>query len=1019
MRPIYHKGSFLALIIFLFVRINSLDAQHFIPEFGKQELLVGFKRDLAGEIIPYYSSSPYFAKDALLTRCTDGKKTITWETADAPLELDRDYYYFYWLSGHSSGTSTADRKFILQINGEDFITFTTPAKKKPPVTWSFSGKDSVAVVFRAIKTDIHKDLFGETYLRVPKKLLAPGRPMTLSITGNADNSNDWFMIFRYQYNEKILASATPLLVQTVNGIKQILELFIDHIFSGEDTMRFMVNGKIITVPVSEGFNDIRIPLDTVTEPKTISIVACAGTRYSKEIRIVQHPVSRREVDIIHHSHNDIGYSHLQDEVMKIQYRNILDALDMIDRTDGYPPGSRFVWNEETLWPVEYFLKHAGEKDKQRFIRAVQDHRIVLSGFYAGVMTGLCSATELTWICEYADTLRKQYGLPINTAMLSDIPGISWSMTDAMIVNGLKYLSNGPNYSPDMPDHGDRIGGTIRELGDKPFYWKTTDGKKKVLVWTAGRGYNNFHMIPPAELGDKIREKLVSYLNELDSTGYPYDMVQLRYTIKSDNGPVDSSLCNYVREWNSNYVSPKLMISDVGQMMQEFERRYGKALPVLSGDFTPYWEDGAYSTAAEEGNNRLLSDRVLQLQKLSEVMPGKHPDPEWFYEARKNVVMFHEHTWGAWNSISTPDDPFTIAQWNYKRSFIDSAWKYIHKIESVLIPENNNHSVLTVYNTSSWIRSGYVETKIPGSAIGNALVDESGEFIQIQVLKNGKLCFIAKNIPVCGSKKYRLTTLPEKETIPGMDLDVKTDNATGAFKSLRYRGREWVSNKNFRGLNQLFYVKGLTPSDRTTSVLRNIALEEDGIIVKTATCAATIDGAYNLTSLFCLFPGLDYIKLSCIIDKRPVREKEAMHIVFPFKIPDPTDRIGISDTFFVPGKGQIPGANKDYYSVQRWLDISNSRCGVTICSPQCALFEIGSMTDERPLNQGFRRWKDKAEVSSTVFLYALNNYWNTNFKADQQGPIRVDCYLMFHDAFDQVKSERFGEEIHEPLIAVWE
>jgi hypothetical protein len=39
------------------------------------------------------------------------------------------------------------------------------------------------------------------------------------------------------------------------------------------------------------------------------------------------------------------------------------------------------------------------------------------------------------------------------------------------------------------------------------------------------------------------------------------------------------------------------------------------------------------------------------------------DNEKFYKAWRDVVMFEEHTWGSWNSISDRDNPFTISQWN--------------------------------------------------------------------------------------------------------------------------------------------------------------------------------------------------------------------------------------------------------------------------------------------------------------------------------------------------------------------
>jgi len=530
----------------------------------------------------------------------------------------------------------------------------------------------------------------------------------------------------------------------------------------------------------------------------------------------------------------------------------------------------------------------------------------------------------------------------------------------------------------------------------------------VLVWMAGCGYSAFHQIPSPELGNKIKEKLASYLGELDSAGYPYDKIQLRYTIKSDNGPVDTGLSNFVRNWNHKYVSPKLVIANVGEMMQQFENKYGDRLPVLQGDFTPYWEDGAYSTAAEEGENRILSDRVQQLQQLAEMMPSKKPDPGWFYEARKNVIMFHEHTWGAWNSISAPDDPFAVNQWNYKKAFIDSARRYTGKIEALLLPESKKPERLTVYNTSSWTRNGYVEVKVPQGFKGNALGDETGEITTVQFLENGNLCFIAMNIPAKGSKTFHPVTSVEPIPVPSGRFQYEIDSVAGIIKSLRYQDKERVSRAVFKGLDQALYIRGVDPADNLSPVAGSCSVSENGTVVKTLCSQTAADGTGKVTYLVSFFQGLPYLEFSCIIDKKPVRTKEAMHLVFPFSINHPVNRIGISDTFYIPGAGQIPGSNKDFFSVQRWLDISGASGGVTVCSPQGALFEFGSMTDERPLNKGSRRWRDRADPSSTLFLYALNNYWNTNFKADQQGLIRYDCYLLFHNAFDPDESKHFGE-----------
>jgi len=89
----------------------------------------------------------------------------------------------------------------------------------------------------------------------------------------------------------------------------------------------------------------------------------------------------------------------------------------------------------------------------------------------------------------------------------------------------------------------------------------------------------------------------------------YTMVQWRYNIVSDNGPTDSLISQFVMDWNHHYKSPKMILNTVEKMFEEFEKRYGDQLPVFKGDLTPYWEDGAYSSAAETAMNRRNSEKL--------------------------------------------------------------------------------------------------------------------------------------------------------------------------------------------------------------------------------------------------------------------------------------------------------------------------------------------------------------------------------------------------------------------------
>ncbi len=1012
------------IILGLIFYCQGLSGQFIINGNNSINIIGGFEKYVSGEILPYFSSYQQFATEAMLTRCTDGKKSISWQSVKLPDNFRDEYAYFYCLAGHSSGTSTANRNFDLFINGKYSVTITTPQKKKPPFSWTYTGADSVQATFNAKVTDVHTDVFGDLFIRIPRKLLNKEQPLTFTITGKAENSNDWLMIFQYQYTEKVKIEPSPLLVNTGNGIKQILRIKADHTFSSGDTLVLTLNGITYKLKLNSGYNYVELPIDQVSQSSVISITAKIGQKFSKEFKTYIPKVNKREVDIIHHSHNDIGYSHYQEEVAAIQNKNIMDALKLVEQTKNYPEGSRFKWNIESLWAVDNFLQLATKEQKTKFIAAVRNHDIALSGHYANLMTGLCKPEELQWLLEYGIYLRNEFKLPVNTVMLTDVPGVIWSEVQTLAENGFRYFSNGPNYVPYYADKGDRIGNTLHDLGDQPFYWLAEDGKSKILMWTAGRGYSMFHTIPFSDLDEKRKDKIAAYLFELDSVNYPYEMIQLRYTIKADNGPVDSTLCDFVKAWNEKYVSPRLVIANVNEMMEQFENKYGKSLAIKSGDFTPYWEDGAYSTAKEESETRMLSEQLIQLQKVYVHQSQQNFDTSLFYLARKNIIMFHEHTWGSWNSISEPDIPFTTNQWEYKKRFCDSAAYYISKAESNLLGKPSSDKI-EILNSLPWQRNGYVEFKSPEGIIPFCLKDEQNNLVIIQKINNNRYGFIAEAVPASGSKKYYLQTGKKKaalknsnKTKENSSYNFKTHSVTGALVSVEFNATQWVdTSSSYKALMQAFYVSGIDdafpPPVEFSRLLSQSSIGE--AVSNTLQLHCSMKGCNSVNYEITNYPALDYIHLKVIIDKAPVREKEAVHIAFPFAIKNPVTRIGVGDTCFSPESGQLKASNKDFFSVQRWLDISNSEKGVTIVSPQCALFESGEIIDERKVNNGQKKWKTYSSPSSTVFAYAMNNYWHTNFKADQQGVTQFDFYLRLHEQFNQEKTRQFGIEMNQPLL----
>ena len=460
-------------------------------------------------------------------------------------------------------------------------------------------------------------------------------------------------------------------------------------------------------------------------------------------------VKPRTLHLLPHSHVDIGYSDPQPEVERKQWKNLRDAVELGRKTAAYPVEARFRWNVEGLWSVESYLAQASAEERQAFADAVRQGTIGLQANYTNILTGLATPEELRHWTDGARRLRAAYGFgPMLSAMHTDIPGLSWTVVAALAQSGVRYFSSGPNYMPGLPDGGDRIGSTLKALGDKPFWWTSPSGDERLLFWMAGRGYSWFHGLNMGRMADRSRDDVLAYVKTLAEDGYPYDMVQVRYTIGGDNGPVDPGLPDAVKAWNETFATPRLVINTAEAMFAEFERKEGAGLPVRTGDMTPYWEDGAISSAAEEIMTRAAARRLAQADALWAMRnPAAYPAAQ-AADAWRNVIMWHEHTWGAADSISQPDRADVVAQWDYKRAFAVNADAMSKALLAGAAPPPG--AAVDVVNTLGWPRSGLVMLSAEQSKAGDRVRTGDGRTLASQRLSDGRLAVWVEAVPALGS-----------------------------------------------------------------------------------------------------------------------------------------------------------------------------------------------------------------------------------------------------------------------------
>ncbi len=984
----------------------------------EEKWLCGFTEAIFGETIVY--ESPHSdVKDALIARATDGKSAIEWrvelpETAESQLNL-------VWLAG--MGTNLGENEFTMSINGKEEFRFST----KNEMIWKLEQSNGLALSFDGIEFDKHGDLFGYNILSIDRDKYQSGNELTITITGENAGSNVWYMAFDYQLNSSVKIIPEQAVIKTHKGNKQSVMIELVHLGDSGERKVAIDNDPEETIPVKLGLNKCNILLNPteVARERKIEISDEEQSLYSGSF--TQYPVEKRNLHILHHSHTDIGYTELQTTVEKMHWKYIDEAIELAEKFRNYPEGARFKWNIEVLWPLQSYLERADEAKKKKFVEAVNKGFIGLNAAYSNQLTGLARDEEMINTFAFARELKETYGLDINSSMITDIPGTSWGMVTAMSLNGIKYYSSGPNYQPNLPHWGDRIGYTLRQWGDKPFYWISSSGEEKVLFWVAGKGYSMFHGGDKGRITQVGEKRILDYMRELFDKKYPYELVQMRYTIKGDNGPPDEFLSDFVKTWNEKYITPKITISTTEELFSEFEERYGKELPEYAGDFTPYWEDGALSTARENAMSRNSAEVLSEITALW-MISGKENFPSAkAKEAWKNVLLFTEHTWGAYNSVSEPDADFVKGQWEIKQNMAEKGAELSRQIadEFSNIPREKEIEELDVLNSNSWNRSGVVYIPKEYKLKGNCAKDVSGNLYPTQKLSDGSLAVLIDNVQAMGKKRIIFSDSEigqkgdckaEGNKISNGKISLEIDKETGSVSSMIWNGKELVNSAEGRKLNEYLYVAGADPKDAKGTENVKISVKEEGPVVVSLLIESDAAGCNKLIREIRLTSDSEIVEIINRVDKKGIREKEGVHFAFPMNVPDGVVSWDVPFGKVEPDKDQLEGSCKNHISIQRMADVTNSEYGVSFYSPDAPLIELGNITAEVWNLSQDRPWMKDIPQTETIYSYVMNNYWHTNYKADQEGEVLFRYYLRPHLADEPGgKRDKSGIELTQPLI----
>jgi hypothetical protein len=848
---------------------------------------------------------------------------------------------------------------------------------------------------------------------------------------------------------------TRFLVRQGEQLVQVLHAQVDNsgaLLSG--SIRAEMPGVAFDAPLPEirhGLGRYQLTVPEVCEPTPARFTLTAdGDEYHFETILDR--VRHWKVYLVHFSHHDLGYTDLP-EVCIGQHVEYLDRIiDYCHQTDHYPDEARFRWTCDTTWALKHYLAKRSPEAIHRLLDLVRDGRIEVTALFAAPNSALLTHEELIRLTYLAHRLAREHSFRITSAMTTDIPGNPWGLPQVLAKSGVRYLSTAVNQN--YSQHG--VPRARAPRVSRPFYWGSPDGSE-ILVWNAD---SRWHYSEGRRLGltegySQAYARLPGYLTSLEADGYPFDAISLRTTFKtSDNAPPCLFLPRIVREWNERWAYPRLILATSSQFFRYMEEAFGGQFPHYSGDWTDWWIDGPGSSALETGVNRITHERLATAEKLAalgSLLDGTVGYPRAAIEqAYDDMMLYDEHTWGMWDTLLHPFNATTGEHWRYKAAFATNAAR---ATEALLgrgleglgrrITTGDAPSVV-VFNPLAWTRSDVVQVELPGVAgtdqQGIHLVSDDGESVPCEASARpeepGKalVSLVAKDVPSLGYRSYRLVragsaaSSPCEVHVDGHTIEnryyrVALDPSTGAVASIcdKELGVELVDGASPYGLNELVYDSGEPPihgrfTPEGADILPGSCGAVAGSLISVAKCLVSC--SLRITDMprreaatklilpwirqeVILYRDLKRIDLVNRLYKEETLEKEGVYYAFPCRVPGGRFRLEVAGAVMTPGVEQLPDSCHDWHATGYWLDVSNDEYGVTWSSREVPVVSIGD------INTG--KWQTSLETrSGSFFAYAMNNYWDTNFRERQGGDVTFRFSLTSHGRdWGDAQAARFG------------
>ena len=760
------------------------------------------------------------------------------------------------------------------------------------------------------------------------------------------------------------------------------------------------------------------------------------------------PQRKWSVSLVHHTHLDVGYTDRQDMVTANHLQYLDSVLDLVERTSGWDDDARFRWNVEVNWPLERWF--AVELRAEHGVAVTTAMQTDVPGGVSGLVEVLADVgvTFLSVAHNYAGRSvpyligGEKLGRPFYWKAPSGKRLLVWH-TDTL--HGNAYME-----------------GNIVGLADS--FAVAQDSLPCYLAALAERSY-------PFDSGTWLPEA-----EKVVRDPYPHDILHLRVQGKyGDNAPPNLAVSEIVRDWDATWAYPRLRVDRNEEFYARAVQRLDGSVPEWQGDWADWWADGLGSGARMLGWARQAQGSVRvgrSLNAVADVLSGNPPaQVDGTSQTYQDIGLFDEHTWGARHPWKDDEEGWGSGdlQWQRKASFARNAREAASSLVDIgarraaeLVGGDRGLANVVVFNAAGWARTDVVKVFLPFSTVpGDVEVtvedDRDGTKIATRTLPQEHVAhrpagrflqFLARDVPGLGYARFNVVEgapAPVGVSRPG-DAVVENEfyrityaaaDASIASVLELATGRELVNTRALLGFNAYVFDRYGTATkvdhlsgrvfsraldliaDRVTAESAVIVRREASDLGQSMTLDVRAPACSRLLTTITAWRGVPRVEIHNRVWKDRTVDKQSVFFAFPFAA-------GAPDLVYeLPGLGTsassptVPGCPQHMRAVRHWVALAGETGTTAWATVDAPLVQFGDIHSPYSPFPGTLRL-DEPEPG-TIYSWALNNIWDTNFPTEQGGEMSFR-YAVTSSGTSSGKSgaaalgTRLGDSVSTPLVA---